>query len=375
MYLSVENIRVRRGSFEAHATFTLEKGTILALLGPSGCGKTTLLRALAGLEHIVQGSIALDGRRIENLPPEHRSIGFVFQDLALFEQLSVRENIAYSLKIRRLPAQAVESVVQNLAERMRIRHLLDRLPAMLSGGERQRVAFARALASDPKLVLLDEPLSALDAPLRREMRRFLRLQLISQGLTAVHVTHDAEEAAELADIIAIMRDGSIVRKGTYPEIVANPGSGWLAEFMDTGVVLPVEGIEGLTGNGLRRIRTPLGTLYASGDHGEATAAASLCLYCPHEGITIMPANEAVASSDAAMNRIRGHLVQAVTSGNRTRALCTWQAMLPGSAISSGSFEVSLGESTDLKAGSTVDFRLDPAKCLLLPGDPVPAIGT
>ncbi|MDH7483996.1 MAG: ABC transporter ATP-binding protein, partial [Spirochaetales bacterium] len=344
-------------------------------LGPSGCGKTTLLRALAGLEHIVQGSIALDGRRIENLPPEDRSIGFVFQDLALFEQLSVRENIAYSLKIRRVPAQAAESVVQNLAERMRIRHLLDRLPAKLSGGERQRVAFARALASDPKLVLLDEPLSALDAPLRREMRRFLRLQLTSQGLTAVHVTHDAEEAAELADIIAIMRDGTMVRKGTYPEIVANPGSGWLAEFMDTGVVLPVEGIEGWSGIGFIRVRTPLGMLYASGDRVAATAAASMCLYCPHEGITIMPDNEAIVTGDAARNRIQGHLVQAVTSGNRTRALCTWQAAQPGSVIASGSFEVSLGESTYLKIGSTVDFRLDPARCLLLPGDPVPAISS
>ncbi len=207
MSLEVRNLEVVRDGFVLKADFALQDNKVLVLLGPSGCGKTTLLRAIAGLEPIKQGEILLKGKRIDALPTEKRHIGFVFQDLALFEQMKVRDNIAYSLQIRRENKAHIKERIDYLAMRFRIDHLLERYPSELSGGERQRVALARALASDPSLILLDEPLSALDAPLRREMRRFMRVQLTQGYLTAIHVTHDVEEAIDLADEIIVMRNG------------------------------------------------------------------------------------------------------------------------------------------------------------------------
>lgn len=237
MSFEVRSLRLQRGSFSLEMDFSLPAGRLLVLLGPSGCGKTTLLRAIAGLEPLDAGKIALDGERIDLLPVEKRRIGFVFQDLALFEQLSVKANIAYSLRIRHESKDTIEKRVAELARRFRIEHLLERFPPALSGGERQRVALARAIASDPALVLLDEPLSALDAPLRKEMRRFLRMQLADQGIPVIHVTHDAEEAADLADEVIVMRAGSMVQKGSMAEIVESPRSGWIARFMNTGLVI------------------------------------------------------------------------------------------------------------------------------------------
>jgi len=239
MSLDVKDILIAKGNFRLHADFCLESDKILVLLGPSGSGKTTLLRAIAGLESIEKGSISLEGARIDKLPPEKRNIGFVFQDLALFEQLTVRQNIGYSLGIHRIKKTVREERIDQLAKKFKIENLLARFPYQLSGGERQRVAFARSLAHVPSLLLLDEPLSALDAPLRKEMRRLIRIWMQEAHLPAIHVTHDVEEAIDLADEIIILREGELVQGGTLETLAANPGSGWLARFMNLGIVLPI----------------------------------------------------------------------------------------------------------------------------------------
>ncbi|HBK58494.1 MAG TPA: hypothetical protein DDZ37_03925, partial [Spirochaetaceae bacterium] len=284
MSLELQHVRVMRGSFSLEADFSLQSGKVLVILGPSGCGKTTLLRAIAGLERIQRGQIILDGVRIDRLPTEKRHIGFVFQDLALFEQMRVKDNIGYSLKVHHEDKQQIQEKTALLARRFKIEHLLNRYPSELSGGERQRVAFARSLASSPSLMLLDEPLSALDAPLRREMRRFIRLQLAEGHLTAIHVTHDVEEAVDLADEIIVMRDGAVVGYGTMEELEQRPASGWLARFMNLGLVLPVTNIVAGRASDTLEVETHAGTVLSIPNRASLDISRlskdKTCLYVP-----------------------------------------------------------------------------------------------
>ncbi len=294
MSLEVNNLLIERDSFALFADFSLEEGKILALLGPSGCGKTTLLRSIAGLEMIKEGTITLNGIRIDRLPTEKRHIGFVFQDLALFEQLRVRDNIGYSLFIRSEEKRKREERVISLARNFKIEHLLGRYPFELSGGERQRVAFARAFASDPLLMLLDEPLSSLDAPLRREMRRFIREQLSKQCLTTIHVTHDVEEAIDLGDEIIVMRDGKMISRGIISDFEKKPGSGWLARFMNLGLVLPITEISASKESQLLNIMTSEGNTFQvsrnSVSNIDKASEKAMCLYIPFSAIEIFGKN-------------------------------------------------------------------------------------
>lgn len=238
-YLDVSGLRFARGGFELSLSLELAQASTGVILGPSGCGKTTLLRCIAGLENYEEGSISVGGRAIDGLLPEKRNIGFVFQDLALFDHLSGRENIAFGLKLKKLPAAETALKIERLAHALKISPLLDRKPFSMSGGEKQRLAFARAISPQPGLLLMDEPLSSLDAPLRRELRAYLRSTLSSEGITALHVTHDVEEALELGDTLFIMKDGKILARGGPQEVYRNPPDAWCVRFLGLGLLFPV----------------------------------------------------------------------------------------------------------------------------------------
>jgi ABC-type Fe3+/spermidine/putrescine transport system ATPase subunit len=367
MSLEVRNLEVVRDGFVLKADFALQNNKILVLLGPSGCGKTTLLRAIAGLEPIKQGEILLKGKRIDALPTEKRHIGFVFQDLALFEQMKVRDNIAYSLQIRRENKAYVKERIDYLAMRFRIDHLLERYPSELSGGERQRVALARALASDPSLILLDEPLSALDAPLRREMRRFMRVQLTQGHLTAIHVTHDVEEAIDLADEIIVMRNGNMIALGTISDLENSPGSGWLARFMNFGLTLHVGAVSRAVGANLVISHCRAGDiLYSAHDtalDAQIESGASYCVYVPFSSLSALDSKKKPA-------RTPGGILHAAVVRRIGALSGTMKLLLSLSGENEQFFEMAMGDgSLAPEEGSEIEIEVDPAKCQLLPEEP------
>ena len=225
-------------------SLTVNDGEFVALLGPSGCGKTTLLRIVAGLESQTGGRVLIGGRDVSALPPRQRGLAMVFQNYAVFPHLRVRDNIAFGLTMAGAPRDRIERQVAQAAALMHIEALLDRYPAQLSGGQRQRVAVARALAVEPAVLLMDEPLSNLDALLRLEMRTELKAVLTQARTTTIYVTHDQTEAMGLADRIAIMQDGAIVQTATPIEIYRHPGSVFVGGFIGNPPMnflrLPVE---------------------------------------------------------------------------------------------------------------------------------------
>lgn len=226
MALQVRNIGKRFGSFSAldNVSLSVPDGQLVALLGPSGSGKTTLLRVIAGLEPPDHGQVLYDDRDVTLQPARLRGVGLVFQHFALFPHLDVYENIAFALRIRKRPEAEVRSRVGELLELIQLTGLEGRLPAQLSGGQRQRVALARALAAEPKLLLLDEPFSALDARVRRDLRRWLRELHDRIQTTCLFVTHDHEEAFELADRVVLFDRGQIAADGTPDALWHQPGS-------------------------------------------------------------------------------------------------------------------------------------------------------
>jgi ABC-type Fe3+/spermidine/putrescine transport system ATPase subunit len=239
-YLEIDNLQFKREDFSMQISLGLERGKTGIILGPSGGGKTTLLRCISGLETIDSGRIWVDGVEFTHLPPEKRNFGFVFQDLALFDNRTGRSNIEYGLRLRGIDGYDVDKKVASLAHRLKIENLLDRKPWSMSGGEKQRLAFARAIAFSPSLLLLDEPLSSLDAPLRKELRQFLYDTLKSESITSLHVTHDVEEAFELGDIIHIVKDGRLIASGSPIELFSKPPTAWCANFLNLGSIFPIE---------------------------------------------------------------------------------------------------------------------------------------
>jgi putative spermidine/putrescine transport system ATP-binding protein len=210
---------------------TIRAGEFIALLGPSGCGKSTALNCLAGLLPLSSGSIWQDERRIDSLPPEKRGFGMVFQSYALFPHMSVRRNIAFGLQMQRLPRTEIKRRTEEGIRLVQLEEHVDKLPGQLSGGQQQRVAIARAVVLEPSLVLMDEPLSNLDAKLRLEMRTEIRRLHQSLGLTTVYVTHDQEEALSLADRLVVLRNGRMQQIGTSEELHTRPANWHVADFM------------------------------------------------------------------------------------------------------------------------------------------------
>lgn len=241
----------------ADINMTIEPGEFFTLLGPSGCGKTTLLRAIAGFHPITAGRILFDGTDIGGRPPWERNIGFVFQNYALWPNKTVFDNIAFGLRLRKVPKSEVGERVRAVLAQVELKNVEDRYPSEMSGGMQQRIALARALVIDPPLLLLDEPMSNLDARLRISLRRELRDLQKRIGLTAIYVTHDQEEALELSDRIAVMKDGLVQQLSAPEQIYAEPQNRFVAEFVgnanfingqwteggfkiDSGTVLPLQ---------------------------------------------------------------------------------------------------------------------------------------
>ncbi|MFO5473028.1 MAG: sulfate/molybdate ABC transporter ATP-binding protein, partial [Dolichospermum sp.] len=240
MGIVVENVSKQFGSFQAVAQVNLEiqSGSLVALLGPSGSGKSTLLRLISGLEMPDTGKIILTGKDATYQSVQERNIGFVFQHYALFKHLTVRKNIAFGLEIRKAPQKKIQGKVEQLLELVQLSGLGDRYPSQLSGGQRQRVALARALAVEPNVLLLDEPFGALDAKVRKDLRAWLRRLHDEVHVTTVFVTHDQEEAMEVADEIVVMNKGQVEQVGTPAEIYDHPASAFVMSFIGPVNVLP-----------------------------------------------------------------------------------------------------------------------------------------
>lgn len=232
-YLSIEHIHKEFGLFTAldDINLSIQRGEFICFLGPSGCGKTTLLRIIAGLEIQSQGKMVQDGRDISLLPPAQRDYGIVFQSYALFPNLSIASNVAYGLVNRKTPAAEIAQKVSSLLELVGLPGSGHKYPAQMSGGQQQRVALARALAMSPGLLLLDEPLSALDALVRVHLRNEIKSLQKNLGITTIMVTHDQEEALSIADRIVVMRHGVIEQIGTPLEVYSHPATPFVAEFV------------------------------------------------------------------------------------------------------------------------------------------------
>ncbi|RLG50760.1 MAG: ABC transporter ATP-binding protein [Thermoproteota archaeon] len=220
-----------------HVTLSIKHGEFFTLLGPSGCGKTTFLRTVAGFELVDSGRIFFDSQDVTMLPPYKRDTGMVFQNYALWPHMTVFDNIAYGLKVRKLPKKEIEKRVKEVLKLVRLEGLESRKPHQLSGGQQQRVALARALVINPKVLLLDEPLSNLDAKLRLEMRAEIKKLQKSLGITTVYVTHDQEEAMSISDRIAVMNSGRIEQVGTPSQVYFRPRNYFVADFIGQGTFL------------------------------------------------------------------------------------------------------------------------------------------
>ena len=232
MYVELKNINKNFGDYKAsdNVNFGVEKGKLIGLLGPSGSGKTTILRMIAGLETPDSGDIIIDGVRVNDLAASKRGIGFVFQNYALFRYMTVYDNIAFGLRVQKADKKKIDERVRELIKLIGLEGLEKRYPSQLSGGQRQRVAFARALAPNPQLLLLDEPFAAIDAKVRKELRSWLREMIEKLGVTSIFVTHDQDEAIEVADEIIITNKGRIEQTGTPLEIYHNPKTAFTASF-------------------------------------------------------------------------------------------------------------------------------------------------
>ncbi|MEQ4304874.1 ABC transporter ATP-binding protein [Plantactinospora sp. B6F1] len=270
---------------------TVRRGEFIALLGPSGCGKSTALNCLAGLLPLTRGSIWADQSRLDTVPAEKRGFGMVFQNYALFPHMSVRRNVAFGLQMRRLPRAEIRRRTEEAIRLVRLEEHAGKLPGQLSGGQQQRVAIARAVVLEPVLVLMDEPLSNLDAKLRLEMRTEIRRLHQSLGLTTVYVTHDQEEALSLADRLVVLREGRVQQVGTPEELHTRPANWHVADFMGYRNLLRLRAERGggpdevvVTGQGLRLAGTPVGPVPPGAEVVAGVRPEDLRITGPTDGV-------------------------------------------------------------------------------------------
>jgi len=247
--IAIKNLKVDLGDFLLqNINLEINSGEYFIILGPTGAGKTVLLEAIAGLYPVLEGEVWIEGREIARLNPEKRRIGIVYQDYSLFPHLSVEENIAFGLKLRKCPKGEIKEKVNDIAEIVGVTHLLERKPQTLSGGEQQKVALARALVTEPEVLLLDEPLSALDPETKEMMQQELREVHRRTKVTIIHVTHDFDEAIALGHRVAVLNNGCIAQIGTPEEILRQPNSEFIAHFALSRNIFTGEAEEGEDGH-------------------------------------------------------------------------------------------------------------------------------
>lgn len=284
-YLRLSGIQKKFGSFTAlnNIDLSLNQGELVCFLGPSGCGKTTLLRIIAGLETQTEGLIYQDGEDISHAPIEKRDYGIVFQSYALFPNLTIYQNIAYGLVNHSVPKQIIKNRVTELLETVGLSGSEEKYPAQLSGGQQQRIALARALATSPNLLLLDEPLSALDATVRTHLRQEICALQKKLGITTIMVTHDQEEALSIADRIVVMNHGKIEQVGTPFEIYSNPLSPFVASFVGR--------VNQLSGTSLGEQKLQFGTQEVTHLEGDFPKGDSVTAYIRPEDYEIIPIDQ------------------------------------------------------------------------------------
>ncbi len=267
--IELRNVSKRFAGAQAlkDTSFTIHDGEFFILVGPSGCGKSTLLNMIVGLEEVSEGEIRLDGEVVNDLDPKDRNMAMVFQSYAIYPHMTVRENMAFPLKLARLSRQAIDERVEKAARILELSELLERKPRALSGGQRQRVAMGRAIVREPKVFLLDEPLSNLDAKLRVQMRTEIARLQRRLGTTTVYVTHDQTEAMTLGDRIAVLRKGEVLQIGTPRELYERPRALFVAGFIGSPAMnfLPARWCEG-------RLELPIGALELAGGRRERVQA-------------------------------------------------------------------------------------------------------
>ncbi|MET2829221.1 ABC transporter ATP-binding protein [Mesorhizobium shangrilense] len=342
------NIDIAYGKFVAVRDFSLSitKGSFVTLLGPSGCGKTTILRSIAGLVDISGGQIMIGGRRVDDVPIYKRNIGLVFQSYALFPHKTVFDNVAFGLKYRNVPKPEITRRVSQALAMVRLPGSEKKLPSQLSGGQQQRIALARAIVFEPQVLLLDEPLSALDANMREEMRVEIKKIQKETGITAIFVTHDQEEALSMSDRIVVMNRGAMEQIGTPEEVYETPATAFVADFLGKANMLA----------GTASVSA--GQTVVTLDAGPTINVISPRPIAPGSKVTVVVRPQKLSVGTTAGNRLSGRVISS--------------SYLGGSAI----YEIAIGGRTSIRAnapingqiireGETIDVGFDPQGCVLL----------
>jgi spermidine/putrescine ABC transporter ATP-binding subunit len=343
------NIDIAYGKFVAVRDFSLSirKGSFVTLLGPSGCGKTTILRSIAGLVDISGGQIMIGGQRVDDVPIYKRNIGLVFQSYALFPHKSVFDNVAFGLKYRNVAKPEIKRKVGQALDMVRLPGSEKKLPSQLSGGQQQRIALARAIVFEPQVLLLDEPLSALDANMREEMRVEIKKIQKETGITAIFVTHDQEEALSMSDRIVVMNSGAMEQIGTPEEVYERPATAFVADFLGKANML-------------------------AGTVSKSDRATTIALAAGQTVDVVAPKPLALGSKVTVVVRPQKLSVGAPAGANRLSGRVVSTSYLGGSAI----YEIDIGGKTTIRANAPIDGRLiregetievgfDPAGCVLL----------
>ncbi|AZO68079.1 ABC transporter ATP-binding protein [Mesorhizobium sp. M6A.T.Cr.TU.016.01.1.1] len=343
------NIEISYGRFTAVKDFslTIQKGSFVTLLGPSGCGKTTILRSIAGLVDISSGQISIASKRVDDIPIYKRNIGLVFQNYALFPHKNVFDNVAFGLKYRNVPKAEIVRRVGKALEMVRLPGSEKKLPSQLSGGQQQRIALARAIVFEPEVLLLDEPLSALDANMREDMRVEIKKIQKETGITAIFVTHDQEEALSMSDRIVVMNAGVVEQIGTPGEVYDQPATGFVANFLGKANML--SGVVTIMDEGRATIAL---------DVGQTVRAASPRPLKPKDKVTVVVRPQKIAiGATGADNRLSGRILSTSYLGGNA----VYEIDIGGAVIRAN---ISLDGGL-LREDETVEISFDPSGAVLL----------
>lgn len=356
-FIEIRNLFKRYGKVIAvnHIDLDVAKGEMLTLLGPSGCGKTTTLRCIAGLEKPQAGDIVIDGGSMIAegfVPPHRRGIGMVFQNYAVWPHMRVYKNVAYGLKLQKIPDQTIRKMVLDVLELVGLDGLEERYPGQLSGGQQQRVALARALVRNPKVLLLDEPLSNLDAKLREKMRFEIKSLVRRMGITAVYVTHDQAEAMVISDRIAVMDSGNVVQIGNAQEIYERPADRFVADFIGTMNFIPGELVEVIDGTGTGYVKTEFSDrLQCIVPDGKWTAGERIFVSIRPEDVEVFPERP-----ETSENLVKGIITNKAYLGNFLFFFVS---------VNDTAIRVQVPHYLPLEEGQELYLSLNPGKCMAL----------